>query len=417
MSLSLSLRASIRGQLAYQARQNRDNRLNYIPCNRETRNQSAEENLSDSQSSTSEILSNSSDQLLLEDMPNFENDNNLLLDMNQQRFVENVLTLISFKEKQKINLSIRGNEKLFEHSDKKLSEFIEELSYIICNNALTDHAGVEITELINEILPQESRIKFDYTSNGTKKPKLSHLSDDIFWYDCCPCFKTVYVNEFENLSECPECNERRYRTDSSIHRAPKQLISYRSIVLIIKELITTKNFLRAIKYTQLDANFKNVYGDVRNGRVYQRQLREMQNNFQSKYGNSHAVIEVNLLLTCYYDGAQLFSSRFSVFWPLLISILNLPPNLRKLFGAGIFVISALTTKAHSGHEDFILKERFICELLSLKDGIELSIGNQTYFIQARLVLHCYDTKAIEHILHVQATNSLSLCPLCNLVHG
>jgi hypothetical protein len=107
------------------------------------------------------------------------------------------------------------------------------------------------------------------------------------------------------------------------------------------------------------------------------------------------------------------------FWPLVITILNLPPNCRIKLGVGMFLVSIFTAQQGSQAEDFLFKDCYIKELSKLYDGYLYTNPktNQKYLIQVRLIVHCYDTKAVEDHLHVQSSGSLAGCFMCNSGRG
>ena len=131
----------------------------------------------------------------------------------------------------------------------------------------------------------------------------------------------------------------------------------------------------------------------------------------------NGAILINLLLSEFYDGDQLFTSKVFDFWPLCIGIFNLPATLRGKVGLGYF-LGALYTGKHTEVERKLISE-FLCEeLVCLFDGIEHESNGKKYFIQARLVLHVLDTKAAEPVLGLQsAANSKFGCPLCGGATG
>jgi len=54
----------------------------------------------------------------------------------------------------------------------------------------------------------------------------------------------------------------------------------------------------------------------------------------------------------------------------------------------------------------------------LNDGTEIHLNSKRYFIQARLILHTLDTKALEAVLCLQSTSMASYgCPLCRCITG
>lgn len=68
-------------------------------------------------------------------------------------------------------------------------------------------------------------------------------------------------------------------------------------------------------------------------------------------------------------------------------------------------------------ETFLIRDCFIKEMLSLYDGVELTVGKQSYFIQARVILHGYDTRALQPVLRASMeSKKFSCCPLCSKVN-
>jgi hypothetical protein len=130
-----------------------------------------------------------------------------------------------------------------------------------------------------------------------------------------------------------------------------------------------------------------------------------------------ASVPVNLLLSEFYDGGQLFKSIVTKFWGLFIQILNLPPTYRGKLGVGMFV-QAIYAGTHTKAEEFLMIDLFCEELKLLYYGYELTLDDVVYYVQVRLVLHTLDTKAAEPMLGLQSTsNSSNGCPLCRGVTG
>jgi hypothetical protein len=58
------------------------------------------------------------------------------------------------------------------------------------------------------------------------------------------------------------------------------------------------------------------------------------------------------------------------------------------------------------------------ELRLLYDGVELVLNGKRYYIQARLILHTLDSKALEAVLCLQSASMASFgCPLCRCITG
>ena len=127
--------------------------------------------------------------------------------------------------------------------------------------------------------------------------------------------------------------------------------------------------------------------------------------------------EVSLIFSEFYDGGQLFKSKSTNYWFLMTHILNLPPTFRGKLGIGMF-LSAIYSGRHMEAEKFLFTDMYCEELILLNDGTELVLKGRRYFIQARLILHTLDTKALEAVVGLQSVGmSLYGCPLCHGVTG
>ena len=169
--------------------------------------------------------------------------------------------------------------------------------------------------------------------------------------DCC-----LYIGkEKAKLFYCPTCTQPRFRPCTkrrcitrNKHDCPHLLsegiayknLFYRSLILLIYDLVSTKYFIQYITYCRLHVD-ENSYSDVMDGMVAKGHLEEMDtrgNDWKNEDPiNRNSAILVNLLLSEFYDGGQLFTSRMFDFWPLCFGILNLPANLRSKVVLGFFL--------------------------------------------------------------------------------
>jgi hypothetical protein len=121
----------------------------------------------------------------------------------------------------------------------------------------------------------------------------------------------------------------------------------------------------------------------------------------------------------FVDGAQIHKTKASTFIPTFITILSLPAPLRGVVGKGTFLVGLDTTSAEKEEaiRTFLYRDCLIPELQKLNEGINVTISGaggaiKPIFLQARLILHSLDTKAMEKLLCVQASGSKAGCPLC-----
>jgi hypothetical protein len=302
-----------------------------------------------------------------------------------------------------------------------------------------------------------SRVNTTLSMNGILEPIKPYLE----WH-ACPTGDTVYVAQHADDKECKICGKARTNrctvsycdspneAHNCVHyayRTPKKTVFYKPITEILRTLLKYDAFRYLISYKNTS---RSKYDDLMNCPIPKKHLKEMDARWErfvqehvNEYfpierndactiehvrlkANGNILIPINILLSINYDGIQTFKRRSNIFTPLIVSILNLPPFLRVTVGVGMFTISVFTggdsVKADAKIlEDFIFLNCLIKELLMLKDGVIiedlLEYGGKQYFLQVRLILHLYDTRALEGIMHVQAAGAYAACPLCGLISG
>lgn len=265
---------------------------------------------------------------------------------------------------------------------------------------------------------------------------------------CC-----AFFGDLEGEVYCPTCAAERFTHCAHVscrgraynectkhtlaNRTPKKTMHYRPLLGMIVELLETELFLDCLNWVRVKDGDEETISDVMDGANPKKHLREMHNNYMQQPGvGPSGVVEVNLLLSLFYDGAQVsllvymmtvlwktylfkyfivqvYKTTCNTFWPLFCSILNLPPSLRNKIGVGQFLIALYTGALGKGAEAYLLEDLFLGELLAFEKGQLLAVDNRKYFVQIRLIQHCLDTKALGKMLNVQEANSLAGCPLCD----
>jgi len=90
-------------------------------------------------------------------------------------------------------------------------------------------------------------------------------------------------------------------------------------------------------------------------------------------------------------------------------------------GVGTFITSLLSGSGAVGSnaETEIFQKLFVQELKYLEQGLifQLADSNKKVALFAELVLHCYDTKALQKVVAVHAPGSREGCPFCQAIHG
>lgn len=195
------------------------------------------------------------------------------------------------------------------------------------------------------------------------------------------------------------------------------------------DLLSTKGFVQALKYINNDIPNKNrryekdtkLIRDIPNTLAYKiakEGLCTKRNKLDATTIRENNVESVILYLSVFYDGAQVYKYKYSVFKPLFISINNLPPSFRNKFAIGTFLVSLFTRSVNSAVHHFLFMDCFVRELSKLEKGFLWTIDGKTIFIQAILYKHIVDLKELEHYIGVEPmATSLSGCFFCGDLHG
>lgn len=216
--------------------------------------------------------------------------------------------------------------------------FAESQTKITDQNALIAFLG--------KMLKNHCNLPFHYDENGDAKSRIyKHVpqNDEAIKVDVCKMGDFVFIGPNKDKHMCPKCGSHRFLNLDSAVTAKKTLI-YRPIAVTITKLLMLPRFLDVLNYEYVkpDIGEDTEFMDIRDGEEYIKNEREMHEIFIKKFGENSDVIEVSLLLSTFYDGGQVYKHKVVPFWPLFISILNLPPQFRSKLHIGSFVVSVLS---------------------------------------------------------------------------
>jgi hypothetical protein len=274
------------------------------------------------------------------------------------------------------------------------------------------------------------------TKRGVVKSVAKDFCKDdnrILEFHVCPKLGCMaFVGRNAEDVQCSKCSAQRFThcthkdcetkmyyecTHTLKYRVSLKSLFYRPITTLLLQLLETKGFLHAIKYSFRDKTNNCKYIDASDGSTYQKNSKEMIEIYNDTFGKmtSEKPIMINILLGQWYDGCAIFKNKVSPFWPMNIVILNLPPSYRIKLGVGMFLLTVFTGVSKSNSEDFFLRHLLVGELKALCKGVKFTIGGKDYFVQVRMILTMLDTKAVEGYLKVQGAASLAGCFFCK--HG
>lgn len=351
---------------------------------------------------------------------------------------------------------------LFEGSKTSVGEFVDICNALFVKHDFTYQSRVELMDMLAGIFEHANVPTYARKKNKFSMSKMVEPVPDFMEFHACPSGDLIYVAANSDKTCCVKCGKARtHRCTVSfceqpeaearcVHfhsRTPNKVVVYRPFTEIVRNLLRFDTFQHLLAY---ENSSEESFGDLRNCEVPIHHLDEMYNKWETHVSDnlsniSHIsrnkdgkitkvtmqadggeLIPINILLGINYDGIQPFKGRSVSFNPLIVTILNLPPFLRSVLGVGMFTLSVVTGGDSSSDDakvlqDFVFLHCFVKELVMLDDGIilesKVSYGDKQYFVMVRLVLHMYDTRALEDIMLVQAAGAYAACPLCGIVHG
>ena len=329
---------------------------------------------------------------------------------------------------------------LYNNSRKSTEQFAHDLKLFVHRNIEFKRGEQELMSLLDEYFPAEDGFCLPVKRNrkGFTQSDLDNYqtfrSEGLKFDVCKTAGCTVYAGAKSDLFKCPSCDTPRYKDcthpsckksqifDESKcnHRSNPQFrtvlktMTYRPLHTTLCRLLCTPGFVIALKYRT--ENYEDgIMRDLTDSPHCKKHLSEMHDIFLAQEDEEYE--EVNILLSEFYDGAQIYRWKTSKFYPFVIGILNLPPSYRGKIGAGLFLSTLFSSEAGSAAEDFIFKTCLITELQKFYEGVKINVGGKKYFVQARLILHICDTIGLQYILRCTGHKSIAGCPLCNVGGG
>lgn len=320
-----------------------------------------------------------------------------------------------------------SNDIILDQSNLSKTDVSKLIHGFSINAKLTKKCQSELLGLLNTMLPD---INWPSTINANNNKVISRVANyvqedyRILSFDICPkpnhnCL--VFIGDYANDFSCKICSSNRYSKCSKCHlfecshpnRVPIQRVYYRPLTLLVYDLLKYDvAFLNLINYECKEYD-KYEVSDVRNGENFKRHMKEMKINFENyQYEFDKECKMVNLCISQFYDGTMTRKTKVQNFWPLLITILNFPPDVRNKLGIGTFLMSIYTAGSNTPAERFVLEYCFSKELEQLYTGVYLKTNNGGFYVQIRLISTVLDTIGFQDILHVTGANSYDGCFFC-----
>jgi len=332
--------------------------------------------------------------------------------------------------------SLNGTETIIPIESNTKGEFAQKLAnyFRMINMNILDIAP--LFQILNEFFPF-ANLPMIISNKGNIIPKINdymHSKIPIIKFDVCINNCIVFSGDYYHSYQCPICFNHRYspckrctskKLKNDVCSCPNRIaiktLCYRSIKSIIINLLNYQSFRKLIDYQYFDMqkyfDKSQIHWDIKSSEIYKKNYDEMTKLFDIKYKNSEYKM-INIMLSQFFDGCAVFRNKISSFHPLIITILNLPPNYRFKLGVGMFTLSIFSSSSKSMVEDFLFNNLYVEELLNLNNGFDIILEDGTKcFVQVRQIQGIFDTIAAQDKLKIQSSGSISGCGLCNTGKG
>ena len=369
-------------------------------------------------------------------------------------FIQEVVLPWISTRKSKVDNNQIGLEKLFDGSNFTTRDLAKDVhKFLVNNGGNSSHARKSVEEdlmcnILLKYLPVDAKLPMDITVNRNKMHYVStlkkyNLSTDFenrtTWFDICGDSKNcvAFVGDYKKEIKCPKCCTTRYYkctrpkclhlsyencvcNYTSNQRIAKKRVPYRSIIQLFVQLLETESFIDICNTLMAVPEMADMC-DIQHGSTYKKHMQECKGRFetwqQEDVEFTKDFINVNLMLSLFYDGIKVYTWKHSTFMPLVISILNLPPTYRCKFGIGQFIVGLLTVSQGNAGEKVML-ESLMQELLILNKGVEIvTKKGKKYFLCVRLIQYLLDTPAASKFFNYEGHQAHAGCVYCGRITG
>lgn len=226
---------------------------------------------------------------------------------------------------------------------------------------------------------------------------------------CC-CF----TGKYETLDHCPfpDCHEPRYDASGK----PRFQFQHLPVTPQLQALFRNKDTTNLLHYCSnyISNPNKNKISDVFDGKLYQELCGQYVKAEGITYSHKYFEDPRDIALGLSLDGFPLFSKSNLSAWPIILTNLNLPPDVRThlvhvlCFG----VIPAPTTVKDT--DSFLYP--LYCELVKLASGIStLDLEkNELFLLRVFIILVFGDMPAIAKVMRMKGHNGFCPCRFCEI---
>jgi Transposase family tnp2 len=228
-------------------------------------------------------------------------------------------------------------------------------------------------------------------------------------YSCCINSCVCFVGPYENLTECPNCQEARFGANGQ----PRKYFDYLPIIPRLQAMSANAKHAKKMRYRAEHVHEPGVIKDVFDGLHYQSLLTTIVPGSETRpffYFSDKRDIALGLST----DGFGPFKKRKQTCWPIILFNYNLHPEIRFRKKHCIHVATVPGPKKPWDWDSFFWP--LARELIQLEMGVKAydAVSSSIFLLHVYLILAFGDIPAMALIMRMKGQNGLSPCRICDI---
>lgn len=275
-----------------------------------------------------------------------------------------------------------------------------------------EHPGISKEALSSVLATQHELLPLDNNMPNSYEAALRTIQPYLvkpMVYDVCPNDCIVFREEYKLHSTCPKCGSNRYTSKDSC--IPVRHFTYLPIKPRLQRMFGNSNIAQV-----LQSHATLTYSELDYMRVYDIQQSLAWRGFYSENGIFKGDPRGLSLAIC-TDGVNPFSHNkvsYSM-WPIMLSLLNLPRNIRYHFGSILLVGIIPSNGSQEPKSLNPYLEILIDELLELSNSTMYDAYQKAPFsCKIAILLHILDYPGISKVLSVVGSGGIQGCMFCDI---
>jgi hypothetical protein len=228
-------------------------------------------------------------------------------------------------------------------------------------------------------------------------------------YSCCVNSCVCFVGPYEDLTECPNCKEARYKASGK----PRKSFAYLPLVPRLRAMLANPTHAKKMRYRGDYVHEPGIIRDVFDGSHYRALLETfvpIDSNIPFYFFSDPRDIALGLST----DGFGPFKRRSKTCWPIILFNYNLPPEIRFQKKYCIHVGTVPGPKKPWDWDSFCWP--LVQELVQLEIGVQAfdAVSMVLFLLHAYLILAFGDIPAVALMMRMKGQNGISPCRMCNI---